>query len=205
MQKYPQEFFSDEHAEDPDITVEEAAAAASSSASSAGERPGKEWYCPHHSTKIRRQRERAKLVAEGKDTTELDDEILLETERVVPITALLPAHKLVGVVPPRQGRSKRVYIPVDLADQDERAAESKEAEKQLKVKIEELDAEEKVDATRRKRKAEIDADIESVDSSNSSDSDSSRQSRKRLRKVRAVAVASISCADARFIFYSPRT
>lgn len=185
MLNHPDEFFFDAH--------EEAAVATP-----------KEYFCAHHSKRIRRERERERLKEAGESTAEIDAEIEAETPSVVPTTALLPAAKLVAVVPLKQGGRKVVQLEVDPEDQETRAKEFEEAAVKAKLKREEVEedgesvsgdssgddssrrssakaAKAKAKASKRKVHS-IDADVESVDSDSSGESRGSSTKRRRLRK-----------------------
>jgi len=186
MLNHPDEFFRDAHEEDMQAVP-------------------KEYFCAHHSKRVRRERERARLVAAGESTEEIDAEIEAETPAVVPTTALLPAAKLVTVVPLKQGGRKIVRIEVDTEDQELRAKQGEEAAVKVKIKRE-MEEEEGADSSgddssrrpskaskaraAKRKAASIDADVESVDSDSSAGSRSSITKRRRLRKGTAAAADS---------------
>jgi len=177
----PNEFYNNTHEEDEDVWDEKSQSLI---------RPVKEYYCRGCSKRKFLEVKRAELAASGASKQELeamDDRILAATPQVVPTKELLPPSKLVGVVPPKQGRGKRRVIEVDPTDQEERQKAGEEAREKVKVKRE-RDAEsedgssvaagsKRASSTRR---SSIDDDVETIESSDGEDEH--KPKRRKLRK-----------------------
>ena len=142
-----------------------------------GLRPEKEYYCKHHSTRKFLEQTRQECLEAGTDTSDID-KALAKLDRVAPSAELLvPAKKLISVLPPKQGRGPRSHkeIIIDTETQDQRAKEYEE--RQQKLKEEDRIKREEEDVVIMDESDEHEADI--VDSIENSSPACNRSQRKR--------------------------